>query len=89
MRALSRIRPSLSPDQLGRGRKYRVDFWVPMESPGPPNYGPQPARFGPRCDMCAFFNPDSSQCKKYEVPVKVYYSCDSWKRNPDLPITVV
>jgi hypothetical protein len=60
-----------------------------MESVGPPNYGPQPARFGPRCDSCEFFDNASTRCKKYEVPVKIYYSCDSWKRNPDLPVTAV
>jgi hypothetical protein len=60
-----------------------------METVEPPNYGPQPARFGPRCDMRTYFLKPEGQCKKYAVPVKIYYSCDDWVRDPNLPIGVV
>ena len=60
-----------------------------MESVDPPNFGPQPARFGPRCDMCEYYDQGNSQCRKYSVPVKVYTRCDTWKRNPSLPISFV
>lgn len=60
-----------------------------MEPIEPPNYGPQQARFGPRCDSCEFFDDKNSRCKKYSYPVKVYMHCNSWKRNHNLPINVV
>jgi hypothetical protein len=60
-----------------------------METIEPPNYGPQPARFGPRCDMCAYFMKAERRCKKYAVSVMFYCSCDDWIRDPNLPIGVV
>ena len=60
-----------------------------MESVGPPNFGPQPARFGPRCESCEYYDQDNGRCRRYSVLVKVYTWCDSWKRDPDLPITAV
>ena len=62
-----------------------TDDAMPTASADPPNYGPQPARFGPRCDLCAFYDQGSGRCTTYEVPVKGYCSCDSWKRNPGIP----
>ena len=55
----------------------------------PPNYGPQQARFGPRCDLCAFFKEPANQCQKHGVPVKIYFSCDDWERDPDIPVRAV
>jgi hypothetical protein len=59
-----------------------------MESTEPPNCGPQPAWFGPRYESCEFYE-TSGQCRKYSVTVKHFMACDSWKRNPNLPIEVV
>ena len=60
-----------------------------MEPVEPLNYRPQQARFGPRCDSCEFFDDKDSHCKKYSFPVKVNMYCDSWKRNPNLPVKAV
>ena len=60
-----------------------------MESATPPNYRPQAARYGPRCDMCESFSPKDSMCKKYSFPVKAFMACESWKRDPNLPVRAV
>ena len=60
-----------------------------MDLAQPPNYGPQPARFGPRCDSCEYYDEGTKMCGKYSVPVEPYMACDSWKRNPNLPIGAV
>lgn len=66
-----------------------TDDTVPNVLADPPNYGPQPARFGPRCDLCSFYDQSSGMCSTYHVPVKAYYSCDSWKRDPGIPPQLV
>lgn len=55
----------------------------------PPNYGPQPARFGPRCGICKFYDADTMECTKYAISTKVFMTCDDWERDPDIPIKVV
>ena len=60
-----------------------------MEVAEPPNYRRQPARFGPKCGGCESFDGGSSRCEKHGVPVEHFMTCDSWKRNKDLPIEVV
>jgi hypothetical protein len=60
-----------------------------MDSTGPPDFGRQPARFGPRCDSCAHHDKVGGRCRKYSVQVEIYTCCDSWERDPDHPIEVV
>lgn len=49
----------------------------------PPNYGPQPARFGEKCENCKFreFDGKATRCKKYEQMVRPYWFCDNWERD--------
>jgi hypothetical protein len=76
-------------EKLGRGFKCGDKVLDIMELVNPPNFGPQPARFGPRCDSCEHYDEGGNRCRKYSVPVRVYTACDSWKRNSNLPITAV
>jgi hypothetical protein len=55
----------------------------------PPGYTPQEARFGERCRDCKFYESNGGRCTKYGVEVVNYYFCDSWVRNPDLPVQAV
>lgn len=57
--------------------------------PTPPNYRMQEARFGPRCAECEFYRESNDGCSKYASLVKHYMVCDSWKRNPSLPVKFV
>jgi hypothetical protein len=51
----------------------------------PPNYQPQPARFGEKCENCKFAGTDKAKssryCQKYEQVVRLNWFCDSWERD--------
>jgi hypothetical protein len=86
---VSPVSPTLQSNVDSLEFKFSFHIIGYMESVQPPNYGPQQARFGPRCESCEFFDEMDGQCRKYSFPVKVYMHCDSWKRNPSLPVKVV
>jgi hypothetical protein len=49
----------------------------------PPNYQPQPARFGEKCENCKFGEQagKARRWKKYEQTVRLNWCCDSWERD--------
>ena len=81
---------SLYPAKLTRSSGFKSYCWPSafMDSE-PPNYRLQLARYGPRCDICEFYDNAQVRCRKYSCPVKPNMECDSWKRNPDIPVRAV
>jgi hypothetical protein len=55
--------------------------------PEPPRYHQAKARFDTFCGICGLYKAGS--CLMYEVPVLQDYTCDSWKRDPSLPVKFV
>ncbi len=53
----------------------------------PPRYRKTEARFDQVCELCREYV--KGFCDRYRVPVDFYFTCDSWRRNTDIPPEVV